>query len=157
MPYKSEQQRKFFHTNSAKEAGITDAEIKEFDKASKGKDLPERKNMAEGGTPSEGDEFTEGIKAGVNHDSDAVKSYLSSKFAQLLGPMDRPSDTTTAGNPSSIDAGVKDVTVPDFIAPALGGSVVGKLAREAIPALEGLGETGEVTLGRAAPKNGGGH
>src|ERR1019366_8348667 len=94
MPYSSDAQRKFFHTDTAKAAGITGDEVKEFDKASKGKELPEHvKKMADGGDvdvsqlpTGEGDEFTEDIKAGVNHDSDAVKSYLSSKFAQLLKP-----------------------------------------------------------------------
>lgn len=49
------------------------------------------KNMDEGGyihnpnAPSL-EEVGKGIKEGVNHDSDAVKSYLSSKFAQLLHP-----------------------------------------------------------------------
>ena len=42
MPYKSESQRRFFHTASAKKAGITTAEVKEFDSASKGKHLPGR-------------------------------------------------------------------------------------------------------------------
>ena len=42
MPYKSEAQRKFFHTNTAKKAGITKKTVKEFDKASKGKHLPKK-------------------------------------------------------------------------------------------------------------------
>jgi hypothetical protein len=48
MPYKSDAQRRFFHTDSAKKAGITEDEVKEFDQASKGKKLPEKK-MAYGG------------------------------------------------------------------------------------------------------------
>lgn len=40
MPYKSEQQRKFFHTNTAKDKGISSETVKEFDEASKGKKLP---------------------------------------------------------------------------------------------------------------------
>jgi len=53
MPYKSDAQRRFFHTDTAKKAGITDKEVNEFDKASKGMKLPEKK-MSEGGdtTPS---------------------------------------------------------------------------------------------------------
>jgi len=43
MPYKSDAQRKFFHTASAKKAGITKKQVKEFDKASKGKKLPAKK------------------------------------------------------------------------------------------------------------------
>jgi hypothetical protein len=48
MPYKSDAQRRFFHTDTAKKAGITTKEVDEFDKASKGKKLPEKK-MAFGG------------------------------------------------------------------------------------------------------------
>ena len=40
MPYKSEAQRKFFHSAGAKKAGITKKQVKEFDNASKGKKLP---------------------------------------------------------------------------------------------------------------------
>lgn len=43
-PYQSEAQRKFFHTARAKKQGITPAMVKEFDKASKGRNLPERIN-----------------------------------------------------------------------------------------------------------------
>ena len=46
MPYKSDAQRRFFHTGTAKKQGITPAVVSEFDKASKGKKLPEKK-----GTP----------------------------------------------------------------------------------------------------------
>jgi hypothetical protein len=54
MPYSSDAQRKFFHTDTAKKAGITGDEVKEFDKASKGKELPEHvKKMADGGFPQE--------------------------------------------------------------------------------------------------------
>lgn len=42
MVYKSEQQRKFFHSPGAKKAGITAKQVKEFDKASKGKKLPKK-------------------------------------------------------------------------------------------------------------------
>lgn len=40
MPYVSNQQRKWFHTLGAKKAGISEEQIKEFDKASKGLKLP---------------------------------------------------------------------------------------------------------------------
>ena len=46
MPYKSEKQRKFFHTDTARKAGITPATVEEFDKASAGKKLPERVKKA---------------------------------------------------------------------------------------------------------------
>jgi hypothetical protein len=52
VPYKSKAQERFFHTDTAKKAGITSADVKEWDKASKGKKLPERKKkkkMCEGG------------------------------------------------------------------------------------------------------------
>lgn len=49
MPYKSDAQRRFFHTKTAKKAGITGKEVKEFDKESKGLDLPEYKNKEKGG------------------------------------------------------------------------------------------------------------
>ena len=39
-PYKSLQQERFFHSPGAKKAGITPAEVKEFDTASKGMKLP---------------------------------------------------------------------------------------------------------------------
>jgi len=42
MPYSSEKQRKFFHTQSAKDAGITKENVSEFDAASKNKKLPPR-------------------------------------------------------------------------------------------------------------------
>lgn len=40
MPYKSEQQRKFFHTDTARKQGITLKDALEWDRASKGKKLP---------------------------------------------------------------------------------------------------------------------
>jgi hypothetical protein len=40
MPYKSEAQRRFFHSKGAKRAGITSAMTKEYDKSSKGLNLP---------------------------------------------------------------------------------------------------------------------
>lgn len=46
MPYKSDAQRKFFHTDTAKAKGITKATVNEFDEASKGMKLPKRKNKA---------------------------------------------------------------------------------------------------------------
>lgn len=39
--YYSEAQRRFFHTEAAKEAGITQADVDKRDKESKGKSLPE--------------------------------------------------------------------------------------------------------------------
>ena len=43
MPYVSDRQRRFFHTDTARKAGITPEQVAEFDEASKGMKLPERK------------------------------------------------------------------------------------------------------------------
>lgn len=56
MPYKSDAQRKFFHTPTAKKAGITDSEVKEFDAASKGLKLPKKKS------PIEDDDHEQNLK-----------------------------------------------------------------------------------------------
>lgn len=42
MPYASDAQRRFFHTNTAKKKGISSATVKEYDSASKGMSLPPR-------------------------------------------------------------------------------------------------------------------
>jgi hypothetical protein len=42
MPYKSDAQRRFFHSPGAKKAGISAATAKEFDKESKGAKLPKK-------------------------------------------------------------------------------------------------------------------
>lgn len=43
MPYKSDAQRKFFHSTGAKKASITNADVAHWDKESKGKKLPNKK------------------------------------------------------------------------------------------------------------------
>lgn len=45
MPYKSDAQRRFFHTDTAKKAGIKESTVKEFDTASKGLKLPRFSKM----------------------------------------------------------------------------------------------------------------
>lgn len=45
MPYKSDAQRRFFHTDTARRKGISADTVKEFDQASKGRDLPERSSQ----------------------------------------------------------------------------------------------------------------
>lgn len=45
MPYKSDAQRKFFHTLNAKKTGIKPETVKEFDKESKGMKLPKFANL----------------------------------------------------------------------------------------------------------------
>ena len=42
MPYKSKAQQAYFHTDSAKKAGITSSMVEDFDKASKGLKLPKK-------------------------------------------------------------------------------------------------------------------
>jgi hypothetical protein len=107
MPYKSDAQRRFFHTDTAKKAGITDKEVNEFDQASKGKKLPEHtKKMAFGGetnpkhetvksmenNPTAGfaeggevqpkgdkfqEDFKEGFRNGIQGDWDKIKAAIS--------------------------------------------------------------------------------
>lgn len=49
MPYVSDRQRRFFHTATARKHGITPAMVREYDEASRGKDLPEKaEKKAEG-------------------------------------------------------------------------------------------------------------
>lgn len=43
MPYRSEAQRRYFHTAAARRAGISAATVAEFDNASRGKKLPARR------------------------------------------------------------------------------------------------------------------
>jgi hypothetical protein len=59
---------------------------------------------------------------------------------------------TTSGNPAELDKPVPDATVPDFLAPLIGGKLAEGMIGEAAPMLERLGETGSVTLGKAAPE-----
>jgi DNA relaxase NicK len=40
MPYASDRQRRFFHTDTARRKGIKPSTVEEFDKASKGKKYP---------------------------------------------------------------------------------------------------------------------
>lgn len=43
MPYASDAQRRFFHTKTARSKGISAATVEEYDEASKGMKLPERR------------------------------------------------------------------------------------------------------------------
>ena len=45
MPYVSDKQRKFFHTNTAAKKGITPEMVHEYDEASKGMHMPEHAEM----------------------------------------------------------------------------------------------------------------
>lgn len=42
MPYKSDAQRRFFHSEGARKAGITPAMVAEWDEASRGQHVPEK-------------------------------------------------------------------------------------------------------------------
>jgi hypothetical protein len=42
MPYKSDAQRRFFHTETARRKGISAATVQEYDAASRGRSLPKR-------------------------------------------------------------------------------------------------------------------
>lgn len=42
MPYKSDAQRKFFHSKGAEKAGVTSKDVKKWDKESKGKKVPKK-------------------------------------------------------------------------------------------------------------------
>lgn len=42
MPYKSQKQRAFFHTDTARKQGISADTVREFDSASKGIKLPKK-------------------------------------------------------------------------------------------------------------------
>lgn len=53
MPYASDAQRRFFHTDTARKKGISAETVKEFDEASRGKKLPEHAKKA----------YWEGVKA----------------------------------------------------------------------------------------------
>ena len=57
MPYSSKKQERFFHTDTAKKKGITDAQVKEYDKASKGKKLPETSRKKKPGSHSRSKEI----------------------------------------------------------------------------------------------------
>jgi len=48
MPYKSEKQRKFFHSKGAAKAGITKKDIKKWDKESKGRKIPNKVKRKKG-------------------------------------------------------------------------------------------------------------
>ena len=47
MPYTSDRQRRFFHTETARKHGITPAMVREYDEASRGKNLPAKAETAE--------------------------------------------------------------------------------------------------------------
>lgn len=75
MPYVSDRQRRFFHTATARKHGITPAMVREYDEASRGKDLPEKaEKKAEGGA-------SDGATSGVSTTVSAPKPASSSSGA----------------------------------------------------------------------------
>jgi hypothetical protein len=159
MPFESEAQRRFMYSQHPELA-------KEFEKATpKGADLPEHvKKMAAGGTSDDDrdDALAEALKEAQkskpqptpsietqlthpdlnNPDGSAKGIFITKRFAD---------GGVTSGSPSELDPGIKDSTVSDFLLPYLLGPSTAKMGAEIPSALEGLGEAGEVTLGKAAP------
>lgn len=56
------------------------------------------------------------------------------------------------GGTISEEPGIQDATLSDFLLPLLMGNAAPEMAEGMAPALKGLGEAGEVTLGKAAPE-----
>lgn len=89
MPYKSDLQRRFFHSEGAKKAGITKSEVKEFDESSKGLELPEhvkkhkfsealKTKMSEGGAVEEHAHYDKLSK-------EEKRKFHINKILELLG------------------------------------------------------------------------
>jgi hypothetical protein len=95
-----------------------------------------------------GENIREMEASGHPHDQ-AVAAALHN--AHPNGGKNMADGGVTAGSPAD-EPGVQDASVSDFLAPYLLGPVAGDTAEGLPSALKGLGETGEITLGRAAPK-----
>lgn len=54
MPYRSDAQRRFFHSPGARRAGISASTTREYDSASRGARLPERAKSARESAPMRG-------------------------------------------------------------------------------------------------------
>lgn len=81
------------------------------------------KNMDEGGIAEPDDkkfatEIGQRVSEGINHDSDAVKSYLSSHFAQMLKPNTNDVDTSSDTAKGMADGGYPHVTFMENQTPA---------------------------------------
>ncbi len=140
MPYKSDKQRRWAHTEDAKKSGFP---TEEFDKASKGKSP----NMAEGGM------------AGFPYKDDYVGEGKDLGFLDIPKNADSPitnmSDPGVAGLRDNLEPGIMDETMPPemkalkaladtgvgFGAAEMGGGMMGK-------AMD-LGEEGMASLGKA--------
>jgi hypothetical protein len=93
--------------------------------------------------------ISEMVKSGHPHDQ-AVAAALHN--AHPNGGKNMADGGMSTDDLRKSDTGVQDATVSDFLAPYLLGPVAGKIGEGLAPALEGLGETGAVTLGKNAPK-----
>lgn len=78
MPYVSDAQRKFFHTDTARKAGITPADVKHWDDASKGKKLPE--HVAKSAAVLDAVKKYTGFKTAI-----AIDEFVSEKVALIAG------------------------------------------------------------------------
>ncbi len=152
MPFKSKAQQRFMfakHPKMAKEFADATPDIKK---------LPE--HLAEGGevkpmNPIKGD--WEKIKALMQMQSEMNQKQGLKPVGQtdpyVLGLPGVPmlpgmEQHMSDGGEVRNEPGLEDATVSDFLIPAL----MGGIGSKAMPMLKGLGEAGEVTLGRMAPK-----
>ncbi len=95
-PYVSDAQRRFFHSAGAKKAGLTSADVKHWDEASKGKKLPEKVSKLEptGGAasphmPKQPKGAAPSIKA--SRDPKAAQNKQGQvKFKQKFGKLAQP-------------------------------------------------------------------
>ncbi len=140
MPFESEAQRRFMFAKHPKLA-------KEFSEATpKNANIPEHVKKSDGG-PVDEREFEDPVpgpseRLGVYDGKDGKKHVEHVMTAAGGGyvPMD-PNEP-----------GVQDATVSDFLLPMLGVPGAAKAGEAAMPMLKGLGEAGELSIGKAAPK-----
>lgn len=88
MPFKSDAQRRWGHSDEGEKALGGPEKVNEWDQATKGKKLPEK--LADGGLVQEKqpDEFTQDMKSGVNGDLDAVKDFIMKIYGKAQnGPV----------------------------------------------------------------------
>lgn len=119
MPYDSAAQRRFFHTDTARRAGITPAMVREYDEASKGRKLPEHaeKSGAAYGVPkippvpkppTPGVANTLGAKPGASYRGvpPLAQAPQTHKAVASLSTMSsaRASDTAAKGSAGKLNA-----------------------------------------------------
>jgi hypothetical protein len=145
MPFKSESQRRFMYSQHPELAA-------EFEKATpRNANLPEHvKKMAEGGEAQSDKTWLERMAEKMSGSSPLMSD--KSEAEQALHVDDTPqtsSDTVKMATGGDVpnEPGIQDASVSDFLLPYLLGPLGKMGAGEAMPALEGLGETGAVRLG----------